>query len=762
VSGKTLTFQDLLRVIDKRKKVLFVSLGVCVLPMVLYNQLAKPVYVAEAKIVFENYPVSQTIGVDILSPLSRQNYIANRLEEMKTVAFVRMVAAALPDSIVRRILGTVDTSKLPNPRTYPVRYIRKHLNAVMVKNTDVVVVSFESTDPVVAAAITNASIDVLQHSNLEQRRREYTALRSFADEQLSVVERRLHEAEDALKSFKEREGIATLDGEAAEILERMTQAEVLLNNIRSEMEAKQRKLTLLRQQIEAEKKDLPTTVTSITTPITEKMKQHLVELETMYARLQAQNYAPDHPKMLEIRNDIEQTKANLVQETMRIVQDEKFKGLLDPLEQIGENLKASVALEVEIQGLAAQRDQLQQLMQGYEERLRKLPEQEVTLVRLQRELEVNNKLFQTLYEERERARIREAAEIGTMRVMERALVPGTPVRPRKALNLFLAVFAGLVIGLTLSLALEFVYDKPEGPEDVQAFTNVPILASIPKLQRGILWNGQLKPLISAEGEREQHGHRSRSILHDAYDLLWSSLTFSLDRNAKVVMITSSIPGEGKSTVTMNLALLAAKRGLNTVLVDGDLRKPTLHRMLEVPRQPGLADLQAEMRQVLSERLTVDRYLSTEVEGERMADLERDAHELAPLVESYLRPTPFAGLRFLPAGSPSVDSASLWFSYEFGLLLKVLRERAALVILDMPPCLGLADANVAARHADAIVFCVAAGQTERRAIQRALANLEKSQAKVVGIVLNMVNQGMVYGSRKYYKYYRRYYASEKNS
>ncbi|MDZ7372414.1 MAG: P-loop NTPase [candidate division KSB1 bacterium] len=754
MTAKSLTFRDLVQVLDKRKKVLLLSLAACLVPMVIYNEKTVPVYMAQAKIVFENYPTGQTIGLDIISPLARQNYIANRLEEMRTVAFARRVAAALPDSITEKILSTADVSKLRNLRGYPIAYIRKRLDARLIQGTDVVMVSFESTDPVVAATVTNAVIDVLQRSNLEQRRQEYTALRSFADEQLSVVERRLREAEDALKAFKEREGIATLDGEATEILERMTQAEVLLNNIRSEMEAKQRKLTLLRQQIETEKKDLPSTVTSLSTPITEKLKQRLVELETTYAKLQAQNYPADHPKLVEIRNDIEQTKANLVQETMRLVQDEKLQGLLDPLEQIGENLKASVALEVEIQGLAAQRDELQKLMATYEERLRKLPEQEVTLVRLQRELEVNNKLFQTLYEERERARIREAAEMGTMRVMERAAVPTTPVRPRKVFNLLIAIVAGLVIGFTVALTLEVLHDRPETPEDVQTFTALPVLASIPRIQRGILWNGSVKPLVGAEtGTRGQ-----RSVLHDAYDLLWSSFHFALDRNARIIMVTSSIPGEGKSTVAANLAILAGKRGLRTILVDGDLRKPMLHQFLEVPRQPGVSDLLEEITQILSDRRSLDQYLSTRPEEIYTSETV----ELGPIVESFLKPTQFPNLQFLPAGSPSSDSAGMWFMPEFSILLRALRERAALVILDMPPSLGLADANVAARLADGILFCIAAGETERRTIQRALANLEKTKARIIGVVLNKVNQTMVYGSKKYYKYYSRYYASEKTN
>ena len=241
------------------------------------------------------------------------------------------------------------------------------------------------------------------------------------------------------------------------------------------------------------------------------------------------------------------------------------------------------------------------------------------------------------------------------------------------------------------------------------------------------------------------------------------MTFTLDDKAKIVMVTSSIPGEGKSTVAANLAMLSARRGVDTILVDGDLRKPVLHKIFEVPRQPGLNELQAEIRSILADRKIVGRYLGGDDRAgtdARPVTSPEGLQELVPIVESFFKSTPFENLRFLPSGSLNIDSTGIWFTHELELLLNILRLCAGMVILDMPPCLGLADANVASRHVDGVLFCVAAGETERRAIQRALANLDKMQAAMVGIVLNKVDQMLMYGGRKYYKYYTRYYSDSR--
>jgi hypothetical protein len=179
-----------------------------------------------------------------------------------------------------------------------------------------------------------------------------------------------------------------------------------------------------------------------------------------------------------------------------------------------------------------------------------------------RDREVNNKTYVRLLEEREQARIREAAEIGNIRVIQLAKVPGAPTRPRKMLNLVVGLLGGIAIGLMLIFAREFMRDAPKTPEEIEQLLNVPVLASVPRVKQ------RTKPIDSEV---------VAPMMGDAFSYLWSSVELALARGASVLMVTSARAAEGKSTVAANLCLLAAQQGKNTILIDGDIRHPTIHK-----------------------------------------------------------------------------------------------------------------------------------------------------------------------------------------
>jgi Mrp family chromosome partitioning ATPase len=444
---------------------------------------------------------------------------------------------------------------------------------------------------------------------------------------------------------------------------------------------------------------------------------------------------------------------------MQILQGGKLKGVIDPISQLQKYLEESIALDVELQTLGAQEAHLRRTLDNYSGQLRKLPDKELNLVRLMRDKEVNSKIYTKLLEEREQARIREAAEMGNIRVIEPAETPHAPTRPKKLLNLAIGLFAGTVIGLCLILIREFAQEVPRTQEDVERILRLPVLTLVPQIKRGFSFelNGRHRQqmLIDQDGEVP--------FFQDAYSYLWSSLQFSNRRRPLLIMITSTGPSEGKSTIATNLSLTAARHGKKTILIDGDLRKPTLHEIFGVPCSPGLRNLVIEANQVWPS-LALPSGTSTPAEPETLSTLAlrpverfQSFHEVIfPAIENALQVTEMNNLRILTMGDPLLAPDVLWTSSVTEEILSMLRQVADFIIIDTPPVIGMPDASIIARYCDGVLFCAAAGQTDKTMLLRAKKILEQASNKLWGVVLNKVDLNVIYGTSKYSKYYAKYY------
>jgi tyrosine-protein kinase Etk/Wzc len=444
---------------------------------------------------------------------------------------------------------------------------------------------------------------------------------------------------------------------------------------------------------------------------------------------------------------------------MQILQGEKLKGVIDPISQLQKYLEESIALDIELQALGAQEAHLRKILDNYSNHLKKLPDKELALVRLMRDKEVNNKIYTKLLEEREQARIREAAEIGNIRVIEPAEKPRGPTRPKKMLNLIIGVFTGIVIGLTLIFVREFLQEAPRTQEQVERLLRLPVLTLVPQIKPGLSFklNGRHRQqmLIDQDG--------AAPFIQDAYSYLWSSLQFSNRRRPLLIMITSTGPSEGKSTIASNLALTAARHGKKTILIDGDLRKPTLHETFGVACSPGLRNLVIEANEVWpslalpAETLTPGEQETSSALALRPAERFQSFHEaIFPALEHALQVTEMKNLRILTMGDPLLAPDVLWTSSVTEEILSMLRQIADFVIIDTPPVIGMPDASIIARYCDGVLFCVAAGQTDKTMQLRAKKILEQASNKLWGVVLNKVDLNVIYGASNYSKYYAKYY------
>lgn len=747
-SDKSISPIDLLISLRRRGWVLVACLVGSLIPILIYNHKAAPIFRASTEVIFEESEKVMASQLRYSSYKGRENFILNQIEEMKTKTFAKEVYDSLPTAIREHL---VFERSRPTEASR-VDEIRGHLNIMPTKGTEIVKIRFEARDPAVAQIVANTAAEVLINRNLEMRRQKYSNVKKFIDQQFTVVKKRLQNAESALKQFKKQNNISSLEAETKEILHRVTQAEILYNQVGSENQELQEKVNILKTKLNQEKKDLAKNIVKTSNPLLEGLRERLVELEVQYSNLLVQGIPHTNPKMLDIQNEIAQIKRNLVNETMKINRDENLGSFLDPFSQIRRYVEELIGLEADLQAQDAKEANLRSLLAGYTAKLRNLPEKEMTLWRLMRDRESNNKMYLTLLEEREKARIKEAAEIGDIRVIEPARLPEEAVRPRWLLNVIIGIFSGLIVGTLLIAGLEYISNDVKTEEEVEAVLGLSVLASIPRLKHDFSF--LLHPLTNGDMAKN---NRNEAIFGDEYNLLYSALTKQI-HGPSTIMVTSCVPHEGKSTMATMLAATTAQRGKRTLLVDGDFRKPTLHSIFCVSKEPGLTNLVVDFMQISKRSEGPGNHAQKEdrLNITQNPRLQRSLQEtITQTVEKKLL---FLPCGFIPANPVRAWSASIWST-----IFAQLKCVVDVIIIDAPPIVGIPDPAIISTYADHILFCVESGGVDASTLFRSFRSfknaIKDSEDKIVGAVLNKVD---LYGKYKYYHYYSKNYGSRATS
>lgn len=367
--NQVISIFELITAIWRHKTKLLISIAMVVTPILLYNYYTTPVYEATATVAIENYSKDSIVGFEVTSSLSHTSILTNHIQEAQTSIFARQVYKALSDSV--RSLYKLSDSAPSNfdPEGYKIGIIGNNLSARPIAETDFIAIIYSSEIASQAAAVANTAARVLQENNLEIHRLQYTSLKKFIEAQIEIVSARLQQAEEALSGYKKDENITSIDNESKEILKRITQVEIPLNRVKSDLDATQQKLAAINKQLEDQKQNLSKDVVRISDPLIMKLKERLVELNIQYSDLHAQGLAQNHPKLAELRRDIEQARQELVRTTMDILEDGTLHGVIDPISQLKENLEESIRLEVEVQSLSARKANLQETHESYNKRI---------------------------------------------------------------------------------------------------------------------------------------------------------------------------------------------------------------------------------------------------------------------------------------------------------------------------------------------------------------------------------------------------------
>lgn len=399
----------------------------------------------------------------------------------------------------------------------------------------------------------------------------------------------------------------------------------------------------------------------------------------------------------------------------------------------------------------------QEQITALKERISLLPESELNLSRLQREVEVTEKTYRAMKEKYEESRISEAEEIGDVRIVDYASVPKSPFSPNKMINKLVGAFIGLVIGIFAAFMLESVDTSLGTIEALENVVKVPVLGIVPYLPKGGAeqpwWWRPLAPLLVyfnrfKKGEEiDLHNliiqEGGASVMAEAFRVLRTYITLETPKTgSEVLLITSAGPREGKTLICANLAISIAQTGAHVLLVDSDFRRSVVHKLFGLSRQPGLSDL--IMGKVKPEEAI--RSLFDILTGNMDWD-------------SALQTKGLDHLHILTAGTKVAMASELLEQDKLVPLLDYFKSHYDFVILDSPPVMPVSDAIVLGRLANRVIFVYQAGKTDKRMLVRTIDECKMAGLNVSGIVLNYATAGVQLSSPTYYKGRYRYYSDE---
>src|SRR5262245_11011193 len=554
-----------------------------------------------------------------------------------------------------------------------------------IRNSRLVDVKYRHPDPALATSIVNALTRNYIEQNLEYRFMASKEANDWLGARLAEQRREVEAAEARLQSYREQNetiALADRDNITMQKLADLNAAVTRAKTDRLTKEAVHRQL----QAAAADPVSLDRAPQILTNPFIQQQKGELAALQQQAEQASAK-LGKKHPDMIKLASAIRLAEAKLSSEIDKIVQSvrSEYEAAL-----AHENSLVAALNQQKAAALAMNRKGIDYSV-------------------LQRDVESSTQLYNNLLQRTKETGVAGELRTSTIRVVDPAEKPRTPVSPKRLQNELLALFLGTLCAFGLVAFFEYMDSHIKSPEEIRGHLGLTDLGMLPLLQQ----KGDRYPLLSGGVPAN---------FSEALRTLRTNLFFSsAEEGGRALVITSTSPREGKSLVSSNLAIALAQAGQRTLLVDADLRKPKAHDIFALSQEPGLSNV-----------LVGD----------------------APL-KAAMQETTVPGLLVLTAGRIPPNPTELLGAPRFGDLMTSVRAHFDWVIVDTPPVMAVADATLVAHLATGVVFVVGAEMTSRHAAKRALDQLQHVHAKFFGAVLNKVD---LHRNPYYYsQYYRREYA-----
>jgi len=670
----------------------------------------KPIYEAQGKLVFSKR--------DAASSLSSLANIADKVGELGGLTNTSNPVDT-ESEIIRSypiVSKTINSLGLKNPQGEDMTSdsFLRNLNLKTLRGTDVLQISYRSTNPQEAANVVNTIIKHYLDSNVNTNRSEAKAAKEFLSSQLPKVEEQVKEAEVNLRKFKEKNKLVALDVEAKSGIESVSKLYDTINEIQGQLAAVETRSQSLQNEMKLNTQEaVDLTALSQSASVQQALTEYQsVQRDIAVART---TYSDQHPTVVSLalkeealKKELESRVAQTIGSPKSLPQQSRQVGLLT--QSLTQDLVKS---EVEKLALSSQLEELQKIYTDNRKRLDSLPKLEQEQIQLQRQLSVAQGTYEQLLKQFQIVQILESQNVGNARLVEDALVPSRAVSPIILLNLGLGVFLAILLGLGTALVLESMDRSVKNIEEAKLLLDLPLLGTVP------LINGESNKKIGSSEQNSPSIERSYALTN-SFEILRTNITFSVpDQKLQVILVTSATAGEGKSFVAANLATVMSEKGMKGLLVDADMRRPRQHKIWEVFNVKGLSNILINQ-----------------------TDLE----------DAILHPLP--NLDLLTAGTYPPNPITLLDSHSMKDLIDKAKSHYDFVIIDAPPLMAVADPLVIGKFVDGLLLVVRLGQVHSEEVSMAKSLLDQSKTTILGMMLNGISEQNSYGG--YYYYGRDYY------
>ena len=582
--------------------------------------------------------------------------------------------------------------------------------------TGIVEVSAEASQPRVAMDIANTFVEVLVSRTRSFNVEDSKTSREFLEQQQNQIGKQLTVAEEAMRQFTNARGGVRVPARHAEAVTRLGQMENTYAEVVANKAMAQNRLTALKTKVESMPASSvalarPTSAAAPAAPRIQRLRTKLQTLEAQLLEFQIQ-YTDEHPRVMATKrqiSDVQKELGDAVKETTPV----PTAGSSVPASDRSAFAETMAALETSTLSLNAQEEALREQINNQKKNLTGLSRDELEYTRLATDVESNRRLHAMLSEKLSAARIREQGEMKVVKVIDAPSVP-LPASNQKRVRFFgVALALALVIGLGVPATIEYFNRPVETDDDVRSLTGLPVLTSIPRVR------SRRSMFMIGGGQPDDVSQEEYFLFVEAFRRLRVEIQLlGRDIPMRRIMIASALPGEGKSTVVVNLGLVFGEVGKHVIIADADFHRPTLHRTLKTPNAKGFSDLLAgtgELREAMS-----------------------------PVAE---------GVWLTPRGASSTALTRTGLgSARLPEVLDSMSVEAEYVLLDSSPILLIPDNLYMAAATDGVILVCQSGITRPRDFLRAKSILEKSGTPILGVVLNQVPVRKV---NQYYSYYRAY-------
>ena len=722
--------RDYLRVLLKRKWTVLACLFTVFAVVAIASLKMTPVYEASGSIAINkpdsslgNFNNSTTFNLDYYDPTELETEVKILQSDLLALQVVKDLGLdRRPEFGGKAAPSSSSLDLAPDPlQTDPSRTsallanFRGSLKVTLAPNTKIIDVHYSSPDKQLAANVVNKLMEDYTENNFKSRFDSTMQAEDWLKNQLVDLQMKVENSQQKLVQYQKEHEILGIDEKQNITTAKLDELNKALTAAESERMDKESVYRLVESgdtdtiASAASALDAAGTGGTSASTLLESLRSKKADLKIQAAQLNTQ-FGPSYPKLAQLNSQLKEIDAQIVLETKK------------------------VAGQVRGQYMAAvQRENLlHDALEKQKQEENKLNESAIDYSILKRDLDSYRQLYEGLMEKMKEAGVSAGLKSNNFRIVDVARVPTYPIEPNIPRNLAFAFLLGLTSGVGLAFLQEGLDNTVRTSEQARLISGLPALGMIPLPSKTAREGANPKRLVIASSKEAVEmvaQARPHSQMAESYRALRTSLLLTnLGAPPKVIMITSALPQEGKTTTSMNTALVLAQKGIRVLLIDADLRRPSIHKILGMGPRSGLSNV-----------LTGS----------------------ATLQQTITRSSILPNLSILPAGTPPPNPAELLASANMRDVLEELRGQYDHIVLDTPPTLSVTDAVVLSPRADAIVLVIRSGQTTKQALRRSRDILTQVNAKVSGVLLNAVDLS----SPDYYYYYEyqskysRYYRDE---